>query len=472
MSKMHPNPGHVSGEIVSPDPEAEIRTRPPRITEPEAWIDGQAWDLPRDQDTHERVRGMVGGRYEVVGDVGAGGLSKIYRVRHTHIGKEFALKILHESVASDLTIQQRFIREARVLSRMEHPSIVRITDFGIDERHGAYIVMEMLRGGTLLDELRSHGRLPLHRAAYIALQLADALCYVHALGVVHCDVKSENVLLCPVGHHRRRRQVKLIDFGISRERSFEQRVRRGELGGTPTYMAPEHIRGHAPHPSMDIYSLGVLFYELITGHLPFTGDLLEVLRAQLRDPPQPPSVYLEEPLPPTMEKLVLKALAKDASDRFASMTQFLYELRTVSEMLELPLSRGASVQVMEAPTEASDDAMTCANTVYPMFRIDRFTEVSQANPAFVEFLESTPEAVAGLPLEETRLMEHFPEVVKALVSHVQLHPSAPFQRLLLFEPGQGRTIPLLLTVAPERQSQTGDEQAYTGMIVPLLADLV
>src|SRR5581483_1132004 len=184
-----------------------------------------------------------------------------------------------------------FFREARLASGMSHPGIVSIVDFGQDPELGVYMVMELVEGVSLKHAVAERGRFALRPACEIVLQIADAIQYVHAKGVVHCDLKSENVLLATAWETGRRSQrVKLLDFGLARpSTSTTQSV---TVAGTPSYIAPERIRGARPAPSMDIYGLGILFYELLTGAPPFTGTLDEVLRNHLHEMPVAPSIIL------------------------------------------------------------------------------------------------------------------------------------------------------------------------------------
>ena len=407
-------------------------------------------------------------RYDIVGTLGSGGISRIYRVRHRGLGKEFALKIINDTYAGDAKVREIFAREAHVLSRLNHPNIVQITDFGFDARHGAFLVMELVEGISLREELTQHGRMKLRRAVDLVLQIADALDYIHNAGVVHCDVKADNVLLVPVGHRRRRMAVKIIDFGLSRTRCLGSMQSSGGVGGTPHYMAPEQIRGAPPAPSMDIYALGVLFYELVTGELPFTGTAAEVMQSHVHVEPPSPSSRLPEPLPEELEAVIAKSLRKDPARRHATIGHFIYTLRSVAEMLGLLPPAGGAEHTGSVPgpdAEVPEGECFCARLPHPGFVLRSDGVILGANAAFAAFIRADPAELRGLPIASTLLCRAFPALGPDLTT--ALASARPLQRLLSFPGPDGKPVSLLLTVVPVA-TDPDDPIRFLGLAVPVL----
>jgi serine/threonine protein kinase len=273
----------------------------------------------------------VGGRYALDGRLGEGGMGCVYRARHLQLDKAFALKIISPTFADDSVARARFNQEARLASSISHPNIVSVVDFGEDERFGAYMVMELVEGEPLV----APGRLPMtvRRACDVLCQIADALGHIHRCGIVHGDVKADNIMITAETTGARRRQVaRLLDFGLARRSGPGE---DGDVSGSPHYLAPERALGKPATIATDIYALGVLGYLLITGTLPFDGSIVEILLRQVQEDPEPPSQRLGEPVDAALEALVLRALAKDPAKRHADAAAFRYELNAVMEMLDL-----------------------------------------------------------------------------------------------------------------------------------------
>ena len=344
---------------------------------------------------------IIGGRYIIEDRLGEGGMGRIFKVRHRDLGKLFALKIIHQDLAKMPHIQDAFYREARMAAAMTHPGIVSVFDFGVDPVHGAFIVMEYLVGETLADRLTRESTIDPKAACDMMLQCADALHFMHGMGVIHCDVKPENVFLCQGQGEsdERRNHVRLLDFGLASRPQVDSReiVAATTVAGTPTYLAPERVRAEAPTPASDLYALGVLFYECLTGHAPFEGRLQDILEGHLRRQPVPPSHRLRDlrgdrALDPNLERLVLRALAKEPAARFRSAGEMAYELRQV--MRELGLDR--RIDPLRRP--ASPRADLCEALVdacpLPMFVASPTGELLFGNIALGSLL--------GIPLQELR----------------------------------------------------------------------
>ena len=280
----------------------------------------QTVDQPIDHILTERdisselfYRGDVIGEFNVEALIAHGGMSSVYSGVHRLIGKRVAIKVLHRQAASDELAIRRFVREARCVNEISHPNLVDIFSFGKLPDGRAYLVMEHLRGQTLHRLIRSGRALPLDLVTGIYEQICAALSVIHRKGFIHRDVKPENIFLLANG------QVKLLDFGIAKLRdgreSKSQQTATGTLLGTPEYMAPEQCRGGEIDERTDIYALGVMLYELLTGTRPFGADTaLETLQQQLDRQPIPPS-EIALGIPPHVERLILQMLAKQAVDR-------------------------------------------------------------------------------------------------------------------------------------------------------------
>lgn len=335
-------------------------------------------------------------------------------------------------------------------SAMDHPNIVQITDFGEDPSYGAFIVMEYLHGRTLREKLFREERVHVNLACEIVVQVADALRLIHSRGVVHCDIKSDNIFLLRVAEKQRRRiLVKLLDFGLSRMQAASGPVSLSDVGGTPAYMAPERIRRAPPHPSMDIYSLGVLFYEMLTGTLPFKGEIEDVLMAHLNKEPEPPSARLAEPLDERVDQIVLKALRKDPAERQKDMGAFLYEVRTVMDMLGVGSRRWRA----PSPSRTRDSGFLNYQAVFercplPLFETDAKLVIVAANKAFAQFVRSTEGELTSTPLSETRLGKICPDVVDDAVR--VLNRGRKKQRVITFFPSKDRQVSTMIWLAPNR----------------------
>jgi len=259
---------------------------------------------------------LVGGRYRLLRKLGTGGMGSVYLCEHVALGRRSALKLLRPSGDLGPELVERFRQEAQAASRIEHENVVDVLDFGEDDG-GLYYVMELLEGRTLAKLMRQDGPLPLPRALGLLEQVCRALAAAHACGVVHRDVKPDNVLVevLPDGTER----AKLIDFGISHVTGTGRLTRHGEIIGTPEYMAPEQASGAEVDALTDVYAVGVLAFELLTGSLPLLGPTaIATLVAHQTQPPPAPGT-LRAGLPPELDRLVLRALSKKKADRFQSM---------------------------------------------------------------------------------------------------------------------------------------------------------
>jgi eukaryotic-like serine/threonine-protein kinase len=276
----------------------------------------------------DRLAGRVlGGRYKVLSRLGEGGMGTVYLCEHEILKRRFALKVLRGDLAADPELVERFRNEAIAASRIGQENVVEVVDFGSDPDGALYYVMEALEGRNLGTILRDEGALHVPRALALLEQICRALGAAHARGVVHRDVKPENVFV--VQREDGSEWAKILDFGISHVPAAPGRdrlTRAGAIIGTPEYMAPEQATGGAVDHRADIYAVGVLAYEMMTGLLPFeaTSDIATIVAAQLRDA-DPPSTRNAE-IPPEVDSLVLRALARSPDARPATMAELAADI--------------------------------------------------------------------------------------------------------------------------------------------------
>ena len=261
---------------------------------------------------------LIDGRYRVVSRVGSGGMADVYCADDIQLGRRVAVKLLHERFARDEEFVERFRREASSSAALSHANIVSVYDRG--EWSGTYyIAMEYLDGRSLDAIVREEAPMPPERAIEITEQVLRAARFAHRRGVVHRDLKPHNVILDEEG------RVKVTDFGIARAGTSEI-TQTGSIMGTARYLSPEQAQGHAVSPRSDLYSIGVMLYELLTGTVPFEGDsVVAIALRHLSEPPRPPSSLVPS-ISPALDAIVLRALAKDPEQRFADADEFLMAL--------------------------------------------------------------------------------------------------------------------------------------------------
>ena len=358
---------------------------------------------------------LLGGRYQIVKRIGQGGMGKVYEVNHIHLSRRFALKIISSQVAETDEARELFYREARFASAMSHPAITSVVDFGEDEKVGMFMVMEFVDGEPLNKILFREKKLGVKKACEIVLAVAEALHYIHRQNVVHCDIKTENILIGEeeIEAKRTRMVVKLLDFGLAR--SLVASRASTSLSGTPHYVAPERIRGEPASPASDVYGVGILLYELLTGQVPWDGPVQKILAGHLDEVPRPPSKMIEGGLDPAVEKLVLHSLAKRPAERHKDMAAFIYELRTVMDMLGYSRrhrggvagpSRRVVIEQPKDPKVSRRDEL--ARTAFdgcrlPLALLTPQGQIVAANPAFAKFVMGVSVEVEGLPVKSTAL---------------------------------------------------------------------
>ncbi len=263
-------------------------------------------------------------RYKIEKKIGSGGMADVYMGIDLLLERPVAIKILHDTFAGDEVFVKRFIREAQAAGKLSHQHIVNMYDVGYDQGLH-YIIMEYVPGRTLKEIIKEKGRLPIREAVKIAIAIGEGLEQAHAMGIVHCDVKPHNILITDNG------LIKVTDFGIARAINSSQTMMYAtSVMGSAHYLSPEQASGKGITVSTDIYSLGVVLYEMLTGRVPYQGDSpISVALKHVRERCTPPSKYNGN-IPPRLEVIVMKALAKDLDKRFHSITEMIEELRLCS----------------------------------------------------------------------------------------------------------------------------------------------
>lgn len=271
---------------------------------------------------------LLADRYQVIKRLGQGGMAEVFHARDLTLQREVAVKALRPDYTDDPAFKSRFQQEARAAANLVHPNIVTIYDFGRDADQ-YFIVMEYVQGTDLKTLLRRRGRIPHKEAVDLMIQICSGVGYAHRAGLVHCDMKPHNLLVTPDG------RVKVADFGIARALAA---IRPDEVHetvwGSPLYFSPEQASGGPPSPASDVYSLGVVFYEMATGRLPFEAeDSTALTRMHQEQRPTPPRILAPE-LPSQLEQIILKVLAKEPAARYRTADQLGRVLETLSQDAE------------------------------------------------------------------------------------------------------------------------------------------
>jgi serine/threonine-protein kinase len=351
----------------------------------------------------------VGGRYVLDGRLGEGGMGCVYRARHLQLGKAFALKIISPAFALDAAARARFNQEAKLASEISHPNIVSVVDFGEDPELGAYMVMELVDGEALINEGGSP--MSVRRVCDILGQIADALDHIHRRGIIHGDVKADNIMLTAESSGARRRRVaRLLDFGLARRPDGAEEE---QVSGSPHYLAPERAAGGPPSVAADIYALGVLGYLMLTGTLPFDGNVVEILMAHINQAPDKPSDRRREPIEEALETMILRAMAKDPAKRHGTAAAFRYELNTVMDMLDMGRRRTAAGTMKPEVTRDAVIVAAFERSRVPQALLSLEGTIVYSNKAFLRLLgQETP--VEGLDIKQTTLHTVLPGLQRAM----------------------------------------------------------
>lgn len=304
---------------------------------------------PRDKAKDSYLGRVIAGRYRLEARLGEGGMGVVYRARHVLIERIVALKLIRPDLKEETHLRAWMLREARAANRVDHAHIVDIHDVGETEEGELYLVMEYLLGRSLASEI-AKGPMPIARAVDILEQMIAALSRAHDLGVIHRDLKSDNIMLTVRGG--RQDYVKILDFGLAALTRDPRLAPKGAVFGTPEYMSPEQARGEDATSTSDLYALGILFYEMCTGRLPFRSSDRETLLEMQRSAPPPRPRSLRPDLPEKAEEILLKLLAKDPRERYRDGHHLREELKLLQRSLPSTgweLTPGESAQPSAPP---------------------------------------------------------------------------------------------------------------------------
>jgi eukaryotic-like serine/threonine-protein kinase len=312
-----------------------------------------------------QVGDVIDGRYRILGRIGGGGMANVYLAEDNTLGRRVAIKMLHRRFVEDAKFVERFRREAKAAAGLNHPNIVGVYDWGQVGSEN-YIVMEYVEGETLKELVRRRGRLPGGEAVAIALELLAAVGAAHANGVIHRDVKSQNILIDRAG------RVKVADFGIA-QAGDPGMTEAGSILGTAQYLAPEQARGEPVDERSDLYSVGVVLYEMLTGRVPFKGDSAVTVALKHVNELPPDPAGLVPGLPYSLNQIVLKALAKDPNRRYGSAAEFAADLRAAqaggplrAATFDAADERTQIVAPMAIPGEQATRVMSAARGTPPV----------------------------------------------------------------------------------------------------------
>ncbi len=315
----------------SSDSDFDEQPQSPEESGPDGFDGDTTYDVP----IPDKMLGqIIDGRYEVLSVIGHGGMGVVYRVRHLVLQRDFAIKVLHPYLAHDQKNRRRFQREAQAASQLTHPNLATVFDWSLMEDGRPYIVMYYIEGVKLNELIKARRSIGLSTWVSVFMQICDALAHAHNQGVLHRDLKPGNIILSRDGETSH--FVKIVDFGIAKflkETNLESRelTETGEVFGSPLYMSPEQCLGTVNDVRTDIYSLGIVMYECLTGNCPFWGDsLFATMKMQVSA--KPLSFRAADPdsnCPQLLEKIVMKCLAKDPDRRFQTMKSLNRELAVV-----------------------------------------------------------------------------------------------------------------------------------------------
>lgn len=297
------------------------------------------------------VTPLLGNRYQLSQTLGTGGMAVVYLARDLMLERPVAVKVLRQDFSKDEDFRERFRQEARSAANLSHPNIVMVHDFGLDAGR-LYIVMEYVPGTDLKTMIKQRGRFTLEEAIQLIVQACAGIGYAHRAGLVHCDVKPHNMLVSPD------QRLKVTDFGIARALASIHPDERSEVvWGSPQYFSPEQAAGAAPSPASDVYSLGVILYEMLTGQLPFNAaDASELARLHRDVMPIPPR-NLNPEIPSSLDSIIMKVLSKEPSARY----------RTADQLGRVLVTFTTSPEPYQAPTQPAGPSsdLTLTNTAPP-----------------------------------------------------------------------------------------------------------
>lgn len=330
-----------------------------------------------------KLSGSKMGKYQIGERVGRGSMAEVYKAFHPYLERYAAVKVLHSFLSEGENFLARFQREAKAIAALEHPNIIQIYDMDTEDTL-YFMVMEFVEGDTLKNYLaQSENPLPISEAAYIFRKVASALGYAHEQGMLHRDIKPANILLGKDG------RVVLADFGIARILSDTQFTATGALVGTPAYMSPEQGRGTSVSAASDIYALGILLYEMLTGQVPFDADTpIDIIRQHVHVPFPSPRATRSE-LPEVLEEVIVKATQKDPDQRFQTVSEMVGALDMVPDAFPPKSYRPIFPRILNLPDERINEREEGAASK---------TVLAQSSPRRRQFSSALLWGVVGIAL--------------------------------------------------------------------------
>lgn len=293
---------------------------------------------------------ILNNRYQLDERIGSGGMAMVFRATDLMLERQVAIKLLRTDYSHDENFRERFRQEAKAAANLTHPNIVTVHDFGLDGGR-LYIIMEYVPGVDLKSMIQQRGRFSVDEALPLIIQACAGIGYAHRAGLVHCDIKPQNMLITPDW------RLKVVDFGIARALATISPDEKTEIvWGSPQYFSPEQAAGGAPSPASDVYSLGVVMYEMLTGRPPFSAPTAEELGRAHRDDPVPPPRKYNPSIPAQLEQILLKVLAKEPSQRYRTADQLGRVLITIAEQSETATSSHVLVEEQDSSAPSHQTA--------------------------------------------------------------------------------------------------------------------
>jgi len=416
---------------------------------------------------------VIAERYELEELVGTGGMSSVYRARDRLLERYVALKVLHPHYADDEEYVERFRREARSVAQLSHPHIVTVIDRGEDGGQ-QFIVFEYVDGENLKELIERTGPLPIRRAVEFALEVADALAFAHENGLVHRDVKPQNVLITPDGN------AKVTDFGIARSLEVEHGMTQtGTVLGTSNYLSPEQASGKPTTTSTDVYSLGVVVYELLTGDVPFPGEnFVAIAMKHINE--LPPDLLDKRPdVPLRLAAAVDRAMEKDPDRRFATMDEFASELRQCLAELDAPDAERTFIAQSPVLRESRPHRVRAARSRVPVYIVLALVAIaaivagvlalggSKGKPKASPSPAGAPVALSGIGADDpfgNNKVEHNAEAPNATDGNPTTYWQTEHYNDGLGKPGVGVVLSAAPSVALKQMTVSTDTPGFTAQI--------